>query len=95
VPTPQPKAPEPAATPQPPQTTTTTPTAPTLVSPDVDRYLETHRNLKQMRAFILDAGKQDKALKTKTGDMRRAIRQSLGQLTGEKGANKTPVRTNH
>lgn len=91
APTPQPKAPESTPKPQPPQNTAT----PSHVAPDVQRYLEIHQSLKVLRKHIVDAGKQDADLKKKTGEMRRSIRQSLGQLTGEKGANRTPVSANN
>ncbi|ORY71214.1 GLE1-like protein-domain-containing protein [Pseudomassariella vexata] len=53
-----------------------------------DRYAEIHKNLKQLRAYLLEQTKSNMALKTRMGDMRREIRKSLGQLTGGKGANK-------
>jgi nucleoporin GLE1 len=61
------------------------------VLPDVDRYTAIHKSLKDLRKHITDAGKENPPFKKKTGEMRRAIRQSVGQLIGEKGANKVPV----
>lgn len=92
--TPQFQAPAPSRPPQP-QNHVAAPisnaTTPSHVYPGVERYLEIHKSLKELRLFITNAGKADKALKTKTGEMRRAMRQSIGQLTAEKGANKVPV----
>ncbi|TVY85960.1 Nucleoporin [Lachnellula willkommii] len=92
--TPQFQAPAPPRPPQP-QNHVTAPTSnattPSHVYPGVERYLEIHKSLKKLRLFITNAGKADKALKTKTGEMRRAMRQSIGQLTAEKGANKVPL----
>jgi len=61
--------------------------------PGVERYAEIHQTLKKLRGFITDGGKKVPEFKKKTGDMRRALRQSVGQLTwaGEKGANRVPV----
>lgn len=61
--------------------------------PGVERYAGIHQNLKKLRGFITDGGKKVPEFKKKTGDMRRALRQSVGQLTwaGEKGANRAPV----
>lgn len=55
------------------------------------RYLEIHRKLKELRKGMLDQAKQNKALKDIMGDVRRGIRQSVGQLTTGKGVNKIPV----
>jgi nucleoporin GLE1 len=59
--------------------------------PHIERYAEIHQTLKKLRATIVNEGKQNLAFKKKTGEMRRAIRTSMGQLTGEKGSNKQPV----
>jgi nucleoporin GLE1 len=59
--------------------------------PHVERYAEIHQTLKKLRAMIVNEGKQNLPFKKKTGEMRRAIRTSMGQLTGEKGSNKQPV----
>ncbi len=55
------------------------------------RYLEIHRKLKDLRKVMLDQAKQNKALKDTMGDIRRGLRQSVGQLTTGKGVNKIPV----
>ena len=57
------------------------------------RYVGIHRKLKDLRKGMLDQAKQDKALKDTMGDIRRGIRQSVGQLTMGKGVNKVPVST--
>jgi nucleoporin GLE1 len=73
------------------------PTAPTHDSPPphsfpgADKYLEIHKRLKQIRAFVTAHAKQDPGLKKKMGEMRREIRKSVGQLTEGRGANRTPV----
>ncbi len=59
--------------------------------PGSQKYLEIHKRLKQLRAFLADRAKQDAALKKRMGEMRREIRKSVGQLTEGRGANKTPV----
>lgn len=56
------------------------------------RYLQIHQNLKKFRKEFWAQCKKDANLKTKVGDMRRAIKTSVGQLTEAKGANKQPVR---
>jgi nucleoporin GLE1 len=56
------------------------------------RYLEIHQYLKKFRAFMRDETKKNQALKARMGDMRRAIRKCVGQLTDVKGQNKQPVR---
>jgi len=55
------------------------------------RYVEIHRKLKELRKAMLDQAKQNRALKDTMGDIRRGIRQSVGQLTTGKGVNKIPV----
>jgi nucleoporin GLE1 len=59
--------------------------------PGAEKYLEIHKRLKQLRAFVTEHAKQDPDLKKKMGEMRRVIRKSVGQLTEGRGANKTPV----
>lgn len=59
--------------------------------PHIERYAEIHQILKKLRKMIVDEGKRNLPFKKKTGEMRRAIRTSMGQLTGEKGSNKQPV----
>ncbi len=56
------------------------------------RYLEIHKNLKDLRKHMDQQAKQDPKLKAKMGDMRRNVRKSVGQiLDGKPGANKKPV----
>ena len=57
------------------------------------RYLQIHQNLKKFRKDFWVRCKKDANLKTKVGDMRRAIKTSVGQLTEARGANKQPVRS--
>lgn len=59
--------------------------------PHIERYAEIHQTLKKLRAMIVNEGKRNLAFKKKTGEMRRAIRTSMGQLTEGKGSNKQPV----
>ncbi|KAI1867961.1 uncharacterized protein JN550_006768 [Neoarthrinium moseri] len=54
----------------------------------VDRYIQIHQSLKKIRASIKEQMKTNIDLKKNAGDMRREIRKSIGQLTGERGANK-------
>lgn len=56
------------------------------------RFLQIHQNLKTFRKEFWSQCKKDANLKSKVGDMRRAIKTSVGQLTEAKGANKQPVR---
>ena len=60
-------------------------------SAEHQRYIEIHRKLKDLRNGMMDHAKQNKALKDKMGDIRRTIKQSIGQLTSGKGVNKIPV----
>lgn len=57
------------------------------------RYLDIHANLKKFRREFMVHAKADPTLKSHVGDMRRAIRTSVGQLTDskEKGANTKPT----
>lgn len=57
------------------------------------RYLDIHANLKKFRREFMVHAKADPKLKSHVGDMRRAIRTSVGQLTDsrEKGANTKPT----
>jgi len=57
------------------------------------RYLQIHQNLKRFRKEFWAECKKDTNLKSKVGDMRRAIKTSVGQLTDTKGANRQPVRS--
>lgn len=55
------------------------------------RYLEIHRNLKNLRKVMMtEAGKRPD-FKARMGDMRREIVKCVGQLTIGKGANRAPV----
>ncbi|KAL8924080.1 MAG: hypothetical protein Q9208_004217 [Pyrenodesmia sp. 3 TL-2023] len=56
------------------------------------RYLEIHKNLKDLRQHMDRQVKQDPNLKAKMGDMRRMVRKSVGQVIEgkKKGANKAP-----
>jgi nucleoporin GLE1 len=65
------------------------------ILPGTKKYEEIHQNLKRLRHFIVEAGKNDPALKKKTGEMRREIRKSVGQLTSGKGATLVPVSLNY
>jgi nucleoporin GLE1 len=60
--------------------------------PTVDRYTEIHRNLKALRKSMKEQLGQNKALKSRMGDMRREIVKSIGQLTSGAGANRKQVR---
>lgn len=85
--------------------TTTTTTAPAKAAPaqaatptatpalaKSDRYIEVHKNLKELRKFVSQQAKTNPALKARMGDMRRDIRKSFGQLTsGGLRENKVPV----
>lgn len=61
------------------------------VAIDVDRYVEIHKNLKKLRASLLQQSKLSPPLKKRMGDMRRELRKNMGQLVGEKGGNKKQV----
>lgn len=55
------------------------------------RYLEIHRNLKELRKFMDQQVKQTPKLKSQMGDMRRMVRKSVGQVIEGRGVNKKPV----
>lgn len=74
--------PTPAPTPAP----TSGPTDPKRL-----RALEIHKNLKQLRGVIATQGNQNKALKSKAGDLRRELRKSVGQLSMDKKGNQVVV----
>jgi nucleoporin GLE1 len=82
--------------PQPAQSTVSQSQAPSVPNADAatlnSRYREIHRNLKKFRKDFWAECKKNSGLKSKVGDMRRAIKTSVGQLTEAKGANKIPVR---
>jgi nucleoporin GLE1 len=66
--------------------------APELLA-DHKRYLDIHANLKRFRKEFMEHAKTDPRLKPLIGNMRRAIRTSVGQLTDskERGANSKPT----
>ena len=57
------------------------------------RYLDIHANLKKFRKEFMAHAKSDAKLKPQVGEMRRAMRTSVGQLTDskEKGVNTKPT----
>ncbi|PKS07959.1 hypothetical protein jhhlp_006571 [Lomentospora prolificans] len=58
-----------------------------------DRHLQIHQELKTLRRKLEEMAKTPASpLKGKMGDLRREIRKSMGQLTGGKGANATPLK---
>ena len=65
-------------------------------SPDIERrhnsYLALHKKLKTFRSEFWTSTRTDPALKPHVGDMRRAMRTSVGQLTDDKVANRIAVR---
>ncbi|KIX05033.1 uncharacterized protein Z518_05905 [Rhinocladiella mackenziei CBS 650.93] len=52
------------------------------------QYLVLHRKLKEFRGDFWEKAKKDPTLKPQVGDMRRAMRTSVGQLTDDKAGNK-------
>jgi nucleoporin GLE1 len=54
-------------------------------------YLTLHKKLKKFRLEFWSATRTDSALKPHVGDMRRAMRTSVGQLTDDKAANRIAV----
>ena len=56
-----------------------------------ERYLQIHKNLKDLRKAVADEGKNNKPFKTAIGESRRTIRKCVGQITDVKGANVKPV----
>ncbi|PQE19377.1 Nucleoporin GLE1 protein [Rutstroemia sp. NJR-2017a BBW] len=78
---------------QPPPAAARPSATPSHILPDVERYSQIHQNLKQLRQYLAAEAKTNKQFKTMYGDMRRKIRQTVGQLTGERGANKQPMNT--
>lgn len=59
-----------------------------------NRYLDLHKKLKKFRTEFAAAAKTNPQLKPKVGDMRRAMKVSVGQLTDDKKTNKKPVSHN-
>lgn len=72
-----------------------TPSSTVSQNPEVEadhaRYLAIHRNLKELRKFMMAEARKNLRFKQRMGDMRRGIKASVGQLTEGKGANKIPV----
>ncbi|XXH00471.1 hypothetical protein Hte_006816 [Hypoxylon texense] len=56
-----------------------------------DRYVEIHKNLKQLREFLTQQAMRSPPLKRRMGDMRRELRKNMGQLVGERGGNKKQI----
>lgn len=67
-------------------------------SPDLERlhqsYLAIHKKLKGFRKDFWELVKKDPTLKPHVGDMRRAMRTSVGQLTDDKVGNRKAVSVN-
>ena len=86
--------PQPKATPlQPPTAQAQSQVRPVPAKPKIDRYIQIHQELKQLRKDLMAQSKvPGSPLKGKVGTFRREIRVSIGQLTGGKGANVQPVR---
>jgi nucleoporin GLE1 len=59
--------------------------------PSVDLYVDIHKRLKMLRALIRKYGEQIPQFKKATGDMRRAITRSVGQLTEGRDTNRDQV----
>ncbi|GAM84360.1 hypothetical protein ANO11243_023540 [Dothideomycetidae sp. 11243] len=55
------------------------------------RYVGLHKQLKQMRQYVIVESKKIPALKTRLGDWRREISKSMGQLTSDKAQNRKPM----
>lgn len=55
------------------------------------RAVEIHKNLKQLRAAIASQSLQNKALKSRAGDLRRETRKVIGQLSLDKDGNRVVV----
>ncbi|KAK2602556.1 hypothetical protein N8I77_009074 [Diaporthe amygdali] len=52
------------------------------------RATEIHKSLKQLRAAMASQASQNKALKSRSGDLRRELRKVIGQLSLDKDGNK-------
>jgi nucleoporin GLE1 len=59
------------------------------------RYVEIHKTLKQLRAWLQGVVKNNPPAKLAMGDMRRSIKKCVGQLRDGKGVNKAQVRSLH
>lgn len=57
-----------------------------------NRYLEIHRHLKDLRKSMTKTAKERPELKDEMGNMRRAIKKSVGQLNKSKGGNTKPLK---
>lgn len=55
------------------------------------KYIEIHRNLKNLREMVKQGVQHDSKLKERIGDMRREIKKCVGQLISGKGANRAPA----
>ncbi len=59
----------------------------------MDRHIQIHKNLKDLRKFVSQQAKSNPQLKNRMGDMRRDIRKSFGQLgSGGLKENRIPVK---
>ena len=79
------------AVPNAPSTHPARPTVDPACQAEHQRYLAIHKNLKELRTFVMSESKKQNATKPTIGELRRQIRKSVGQLTVGQGANKTPV----
>lgn len=59
--------------------------------PGTAEYYAIHQRLKELRRYAKSLGVDNAEFRKKMGEMRRKIKVSMGQLTGERGANKVPV----
>ncbi|KAE9375075.1 GLE1-domain-containing protein [Stipitochalara longipes BDJ] len=64
-----------------------------ILHQSADRYVDIHQTLKRLRASIRQHGGKDPQFKKATGDMRRTITRSVGQLTEGRGTNKAQLQT--
>ena len=55
------------------------------------RYIAIHRNLKELRKFLIAESSKFPQVKQHMGEMRRELKKCVGQLTEGKGANRGPV----
>lgn len=64
------------------------------ISPDAERYVQIHQELKRLRKHVVDVGKQNQQFRNNAGELRRALRAKIGQIKaikGVPGANKDQV----
>ena len=59
----------------------------------VDRYVEIHKSLKDLRKYVNSAGDANKEFKKAAGELRRTLRMAIGQCVSDKSKNKGPVST--